>query len=345
MPSELDRRFDEILVQVTGPGGKLVIGEDEHGRAILTNFPATLPQFFRTFCALNAASEALVAGDERFTFADLDRISERLAHGLAAAGIGKGHRVGIAMRNCPAWILSYMAILKAGGIATLLNGWWEAQEMEHAVLLTDPKLMIADAPRATRIAARCPDRAIVTLPIELPAEQALAPLMTGADPLRAWGVGDDQRRIREPDRMLHLMRFPPAVEQGRDAAELDDRHVGQHPGRAIAHGDADAVALAYASGDKPMREPVGNCVQLGKGEALVARDQRLIGRIQRTEGLEELRKRRRKVVDDWPPLIVFADDEATAGAGGFGQQLIVTAVELASHSRSFAFAAPRLMRR
>ena len=37
------------------------------------------------------------------------------------------------MRNCPAWIVSYMAILKAGGIATLLNGWWEPFEMEHAI--------------------------------------------------------------------------------------------------------------------------------------------------------------------------------------------------------------------
>ena len=68
----------------------------------------------------------MVAGDERLTFADLDRISDRLAHGLVARGIAKGDRVGIAMRNCPAWIVSYMAVLKAGAIATLLNGWWEA---------------------------------------------------------------------------------------------------------------------------------------------------------------------------------------------------------------------------
>ena len=39
------------------------------------------------------------------------------------------------MRNCPAWVVAYMAILKAGGIATLINGWWEAHEMEHALSL------------------------------------------------------------------------------------------------------------------------------------------------------------------------------------------------------------------
>src|SRR5438552_6129874 len=94
MQSELDRRYDEELARVTGPGGRLAIGHDEFGRAIVTNFPATLPAFFKTFCALNAGNEAVVAGDERLTFADLDRISEALAHGLVARGITKGDRVG-----------------------------------------------------------------------------------------------------------------------------------------------------------------------------------------------------------------------------------------------------------
>jgi acyl-CoA synthetase (AMP-forming)/AMP-acid ligase II len=132
VPSELDRRYDEVLEQVTGPGGRVVIERDAQGRAIVANFPATLGSFFRAFCALNGDNEAVVAGDERLKFRDLDAISERVAHGLVARGIGKGDRVGIAMRNCPSWIVSYMAIAKAGGVATLLNGWWEPAEMEHA---------------------------------------------------------------------------------------------------------------------------------------------------------------------------------------------------------------------
>src|SRR3954452_7316733 len=181
MPNELDRRFDEELARVVGPGGRLIIGKDELGRGIVTNFPATLPAFFKTFAALNAANEAVVAGDERLSYADLDRISDRLAHALASRGIGKADRVGIAMRNCPAWIVTYMAAIKAGAIATLLNGWWEPVEMEHAIQLTDPRLIIADAPRAKRIAARCSAYEIVTLPIDQPIEQAIAPLMKGAD--------------------------------------------------------------------------------------------------------------------------------------------------------------------
>ncbi len=191
MPSELDRRYDTVLAELVAPGGRLVIGHDQQGRAIVDNFPDTLPSLFRTFCALNAANEAVVAGNERLTFADLDRISETLAHGLAERGVGKGDRVGIAMRNCPAWIVCHMAIAKAGGVATLLNGWWEAHEMEHAIELTDPKLIIADASRGKRIAARCTGRDIVSLPVDLPIEQAITELTSAA--------GDQPLPEVEPD--------------------------------------------------------------------------------------------------------------------------------------------------
>jgi acyl-CoA synthetase (AMP-forming)/AMP-acid ligase II len=185
VPSELDRRYDAKLAELTGPGGPLVIGRDGEGRALVENFPATLPGLFRTFCELHAASEAIVACDERLNFADLDRLSEDLAPALAARGIGKGDRVGIAMRNCPAWVVSYMAILKAGGIATLLNGWWEAHEIEHALRLTDPKLIIAAEHRAERVQARCKDCDIVALPVEQRIEAALAPLLDHAGELVA----------------------------------------------------------------------------------------------------------------------------------------------------------------
>ncbi|MES2119603.1 MAG: class I adenylate-forming enzyme family protein [Pseudomonadota bacterium] len=181
MPSELDRRYDDVLAELVAPGGRLILARDEQGRAIVDNFPATLPSLFRTFCALNAANEAVVAGDERLTFADLDRISERLAHGLVARGVAKGDRVGIAMRNCPAWIVSHMAIVKAGGVATLLNGWWEPHELKHALELTEPKLVLADIARAFRIISACPDCDVVTLLIERPVEEAVADLLDGPD--------------------------------------------------------------------------------------------------------------------------------------------------------------------
>src|ERR1700712_5341873 len=126
MPSALDRQYDEVLTEVTGPDRRIQLGRDAQGRAIVTNLPATLPILFDAFSILHGAMEAVVAGEERIDFADLDTQATRLARILAGSwNVAKGDRVAIAMRNCPAWIVSYMAVIKAGGIATLVNGWGE----------------------------------------------------------------------------------------------------------------------------------------------------------------------------------------------------------------------------
>src|SRR5688572_24157165 len=173
MPSELDRKYDAVLEKVIGEGGRIQLGRDALGRAIVTNLPPTLPGLFDAFCALHAGTEAVVAGEERLTFADLNREATRLARALAGAGIGKGDRVAVAMRNCPAWIVTWMAVLKAGAVATLVNGWWQPDELRHALELTEPVLVIADAPRAERIAASGLELRVVTLPVERPLAEAI----------------------------------------------------------------------------------------------------------------------------------------------------------------------------
>lgn len=195
MPSELDRKFDAVLAAVTGPGGRVVIGKDDAGRAIVTNFPATLPGFFDIFCLLNGETIGVIADGERLTFAELNAQANRLAKCLVGGwGIGKGDRVAIAMRNCPAWIVAYIAVVKAGGVATLVNGWWQVEELRQGLALTEPRLVLADAPRAQRSEATGLGIETVALPIERPIAEALAPLFArGGDDsdLPAVDEGDD----------------------------------------------------------------------------------------------------------------------------------------------------------
>jgi len=191
MPSELDRKFDAVLAAVIGEGGRIQIGRDAMGRAIVTNLPPTLPTLFDAFCALHGGTVAVIAGEERLTFAELNAESNRLAPALAARGIAKGDRVAIAMRNCPSWIVCYMAALKAGAVATLINGWWQADELRHALELAEPRLTIADAPRASRIAASGAGFDNVTLEVERPVREALAPLLAGGGEAALPAVGPD----------------------------------------------------------------------------------------------------------------------------------------------------------
>jgi long-chain acyl-CoA synthetase len=177
MPSELDRKFDAALAQVTGPGGRIQLADDAAGRKIVANLPPTLPGMFDAFCALHAATTAVIADGERLTFGELNAEATRMARALVGGwGVGKGDRVAIAMRNCPAWIVAYMAVLKAGGVATLVNGWWQADELRHGLALTEPCLVLCDAPRAKRLEATGLAVAGVTLPVEKPIAEALAPL-------------------------------------------------------------------------------------------------------------------------------------------------------------------------
>jgi long-chain acyl-CoA synthetase len=179
MLNALDRKIEQMKGVVSGPEGMFKLGTDGQGRTVVENLPPTLPMFFDAFCALHGAADAVIADGERLTFADLNARATRLAAVLAGGfGVAKGDRVAIAMRNSPSWIIAYMAVLKAGGIATLVNGWWQAHELEHALRLTEPRLVIADPSRAERIARAGFGGEVTVLPVERPAEEALAPLMT-----------------------------------------------------------------------------------------------------------------------------------------------------------------------
>ena len=80
--SELDRKFDAVMSVITGPGGRVILDKDEQGRTVVANFPATLPLFFKTFCALYSDVEAVIAGEERLTFGELDKLSDQMARGF-----------------------------------------------------------------------------------------------------------------------------------------------------------------------------------------------------------------------------------------------------------------------
>jgi acyl-CoA synthetase (AMP-forming)/AMP-acid ligase II len=70
-----------------------------------------------------------------------------------------------------------MAVLKAGAVATLLNGWWQPEELEHALQLTEPRLVLADAPRAERIAATCATCSVEAIAIDKRCPEAFLKLL------------------------------------------------------------------------------------------------------------------------------------------------------------------------
>jgi acyl-CoA synthetase (AMP-forming)/AMP-acid ligase II len=185
MRTELDGRMDDMMAKVAGAGGPLPLTSVERWGTQLPAFavaPPSLAAYFAHFCGQNRDVEFLVSGTERLTYGQVYDQAVRVARALVGRGIGVGDRIGIAARNSPAWVVSYMGALMAGGVATLLNGWWQSEELAAAIADVSPALLIADGPRAKRLGA-IPglDTPVVTLDDTLPLDQAIAPLLGGAE--------------------------------------------------------------------------------------------------------------------------------------------------------------------
>lgn len=92
--------------------------------------------------------EFLVWQDQRLTFTQYFDQVERLAGQMIARfGLQPGERVAIAMRNQPAWLVAFAAILRCGAVCVPLNSWGLRDELLHGVEDSGAGLLLCDEPR------------------------------------------------------------------------------------------------------------------------------------------------------------------------------------------------------
>jgi len=89
---------------------------------------------------------AIVSGDRRLSYADLDEASNKVANTLIELGVDKGDRVAVLLDNSPDFIITYFGIVKTGAIAVPLDTKYKVDEL--ASLFNDclPKVLVADSP-------------------------------------------------------------------------------------------------------------------------------------------------------------------------------------------------------
>lgn len=80
-------------------------------------------------------------------YAELADQVRRVATGLQAMGVKKGVRVGLFLPNCPQFVISYYAILKAGGTVVNYNPLYAHDELEHQINDSGTTIMITLALR------------------------------------------------------------------------------------------------------------------------------------------------------------------------------------------------------
>jgi acetyl-CoA synthetase len=99
-------------------------------------------------------------GIEKYTFWDLKVLSNRLANGLTAHGIGRGDRVGILLPQCPETAISHIAIYKVGAIAIPLFTLFGTDALQYRLSNAEAKALITDAanlPKVMEIRENLPD--------------------------------------------------------------------------------------------------------------------------------------------------------------------------------------------
>ncbi|MBC3191868.1 AMP-binding protein [Pseudonocardia sp. C8] len=180
---------------------------------------------FRATVARTPDTDAIRYLDGRITFAELDRLTDAFAAGLAGEGFTAGERVAIYMQNVPQFVIAQIGAWKAGGIAVSINPM--NRERELTELLTDSGATVLVA-----LQALYRDVAATVVP------------------------GTAVRTVITTSELDFQSRNEPAVFPGveriecpgtLDLVELLDRHAGAAPPQ-VSLGPDDVAFLTYTSG-------------------------------------------------------------------------------------------------
>ena len=102
---------------------------------------------------------ALVAGDNRYTFADLDARANRLANALASRGVGAGSHVGLYLYNGAEFVEAMLACFKLRAVGININYRYVEEELAYLLRNADVVAVIQQRellPRTEHVRADIP---------------------------------------------------------------------------------------------------------------------------------------------------------------------------------------------
>mmetsp|Transcript_56287 Transcript_56287/g.119805 ORF Transcript_56287/g.119805 Transcript_56287/m.119805 type:complete len:587 (-) Transcript_56287:174-1934(-) len=106
----------------------------------------TLPELYQDCFSRNYDKDFLVYEAERWTYGQVWEHASALARTLAETyGIQRGDRIGIAGRNTPEWVISFLAVngfLSCTALA--VNSWWVGDELRYGIEDSGIKLLLAE---------------------------------------------------------------------------------------------------------------------------------------------------------------------------------------------------------
>jgi len=104
--------------------------------------PATIPELLARSAARFGEEVAVVDGDTRLTYAELDGEARAFAAALVASGLAPGDRVAIWSCNCREWVVAVLGLLRAGCTLVPINTRFKGAEAADLLRRTDARLLV-----------------------------------------------------------------------------------------------------------------------------------------------------------------------------------------------------------
>ena len=113
--------------------------------------PTTLADILAIGAQRRPECVALVVGDRRVAFGELDRWSDRVAEGLVGLGVLPGDRVALFGANSPEWVAAYYGVAKAGGVVNPLSAMLTSDELTYTLSDAGARIVIAADDKAAQM--------------------------------------------------------------------------------------------------------------------------------------------------------------------------------------------------
>jgi 2,3-dihydroxybenzoate-AMP ligase len=97
----------------------------------------TLGDLLRTWATRSAAATAVVDGETRLSYSQLDRLADERAAGLAALGIGMGDRLVVQLPNTAEFVVLLFALARIGAVPVMALPAHRRAEIEHLARLSE----------------------------------------------------------------------------------------------------------------------------------------------------------------------------------------------------------------
>jgi len=146
---------EDVRRSLVGTGTPFELVEEEVLGTVMevfANRPRTIVEILRGGVERFGGRPYTVFPEREFSFESIIDPIGAVARGLRDKyGVEKGDRVGICAANCVEWVLTFWAVTALGGVTVALNGWWTGPEISYALELTEPKVLLGDRRRMSRL--------------------------------------------------------------------------------------------------------------------------------------------------------------------------------------------------